>query len=383
MEKIFIYITALLFLFSPQFLPGQPINTNYRVAEMETAVCVWDAVGLRAEPGKNGRTLEIIYFGEEVFLMGEESYIPDEKRTYTQIRLKNGKLGWVHDYLLVKGASMVVVLEKARIYKSPDAATTVTDQVFEPGELVAMAHFQGDWVLLVGKKKAKSGWIKGVNKVSIKDNDLEIAALYTAAMKEEDLNKRAAKLRDLSNRPDFDKSPLAPMIRSEVPATVAQNTPPPKNPATALEDDFYRYDFDDGTGKPKTVDPTKPVTVTPFTTPPATLPPIFAGNIEKEKVTDLNTGKEYWRISESGSVEQIYNPDAEPAIYYAYHKTLPKGTKILLKLPDNPGYVELVVIGNLARESAAVVGLSPECVRIVFGRMDPGTARIQYFTQPK
>ncbi|MFN0199901.1 MAG: LysM peptidoglycan-binding domain-containing protein [Bacteroidia bacterium] len=53
--------------------------------------------------------------------------------------------------------------------------------------------------------------------------------------------------------------------------------------------------------------------------------------------------------------------------YYIFHKTLPKGTKVKIHIPDNAGYVMAEVVGKLEAESTSGIALSPACVRIVGG----------------
>lgn len=51
--------------------------------------------------------------------------------------------------------------------------------------------------------------------------------------------------------------------------------------------------------------------------------------------------------------------------FYASHPTLPIGSTIKMALPDNPGYIELVVVDRMVRGYNAVVGLSPACAKIL------------------
>lgn len=50
--------------------------------------------------------------------------------------------------------------------------------------------------------------------------------------------------------------------------------------------------------------------------------------------------------------------------YYVYHKTLPKGTKVYLHIPNNAGYVEATVVNKIRADRKEVIGLSPACARL-------------------
>lgn len=64
--------------------------------------------------------------------------------------------------------------------------------------------------------------------------------------------------------------------------------------------------------------------------------------------------------------------------FYAYHKTLPLGTKINLLIPDNAGYLELEIVGRLDPNSSADIGLSPACTSIIKGASKSDIVTITY-----
>lgn len=53
--------------------------------------------------------------------------------------------------------------------------------------------------------------------------------------------------------------------------------------------------------------------------------------------------------------------------FYALHKTLPPGSKFKMLIPNNPGFVEVEVVGRLSPGHPIMVGLSPACVSIIEG----------------
>ena len=64
--------------------------------------------------------------------------------------------------------------------------------------------------------------------------------------------------------------------------------------------------------------------------------------------------------------------------FYAYHKTLPLGTKVNLLLPENAGFIELEIVGRLNANSTAELGLSPDCVQLVKGASANDLVTITY-----
>ncbi|MDP5168694.1 MAG: LysM peptidoglycan-binding domain-containing protein [Bacteroidia bacterium] len=53
--------------------------------------------------------------------------------------------------------------------------------------------------------------------------------------------------------------------------------------------------------------------------------------------------------------------------YYAYHNELPVGSKIQVYIPNNAGFIEVEVIGQLAPGTRSIIALSPAVARIIEG----------------
>lgn len=64
--------------------------------------------------------------------------------------------------------------------------------------------------------------------------------------------------------------------------------------------------------------------------------------------------------------------------YYAYHKTLPKGSVVKLQIPNNAGYIEVKILGKLRADRQEILGLSPDCVRIIGGIKNAPKVKINY-----
>lgn len=84
-----------------------------------------------------------------------------------------------------------------------------------------------------------------------------------------------------------------------------------------------------------------------------------------------------------GQVEQgpydVFEFDkAEDLRFYAVHKSLAPGTKVKLDIPNNSGYVEVMIVGKLSDASRAFIGLSPSCIALLEGAGAKGMATIFY-----
>ncbi len=72
--------------------------------------------------------------------------------------------------------------------------------------------------------------------------------------------------------------------------------------------------------------------------------------------------------SDTGPYIPYKNANINDLRFYAVHPYLPIGSTIKMQLPDNPGYIELIVVGKLNNERTnAIIGLSPACIEILRG----------------
>lgn len=67
---------------------------------------------------------------------------------------------------------------------------------------------------------------------------------------------------------------------------------------------------------------------------------------------------------ESGTFLVVSNPE-EKTKYYAYHKTLPIGSTVKLMIPNNAGYIDVKIVNRIKADRAEILGLSPDCARII------------------
>ena len=366
---------ALFCIFS-LFLSYETLAQDRGEGFGEVAVCVYPVAGMRLQAGKNAQYVEPIKYGQEVKLLGDTAYVPSEARVYMRVQSKSGKIGWVHRFLFEMHANQVVVTRTSQIYGSPGAVTTITTAEFEAGELAAMSDFQEDWILLVGKKKQKKGWIKrsgGVEPISVSGTDIAIAALMEAALENPDVTGQITGLEAIQQQAGFNKSPLKSVVINKIESLVMQENQQAANP-----------DYNQRVSSSSSMDNAQP-TETTSVLGSAGQRVMASSNPNKaeESVYDSNTGQNYRKVTERGSVYVVKGPANANSVFFAYHKDLPKGAKILINVPDNAGFVELEVINKLSQNRPQVIGLSQACLEAIYGEgvKDPEVEVVYFIKQ--
>jgi hypothetical protein len=351
-------------------LYGQSPQGSSRASMQETAVCIYPVAGMRLQPGKNAQYLEPIYYGQAVRILNDTAYVPSEARVYMRVESESGKVGWVHRYLFELNATQVAVVRDAQIYGSPGAVTTITTAEFEAGEMAAMTQFQEDWILLVGKRRDKKGWVKrsgGPEPISVDDEDIAIASLMDKALEEQDVRQRISALEAIQEQPAFSNSKLQAILMKRIEKEVALANDAANEASQAAG--VANAANTGGGGNEFPSQPTYPganqrissSTVSAFPQPSST-----PGRSE-EAVYDSNTGQNYTKVTEKGEIYLVKGPENKENVFFAYHKNLPKGAKILVNVPDNPGFVELEVINKLSEKRPQVIGMTEACMKAIFG----------------
>ena|GEM_PF-3171683 len=337
--------------------PPQPITIDEQLTG-RSAICLWKAVSLRESPGRSTkRTGAIVYNWETFVLTGKTGEAIDDdqrKRTYWEVKTIDNKVGWIHSYLCALDGQVGGVTTRGQIYKRPNAFATITEQFFEAGEIVVMSEPVGNWVYLVGFERKKIGWVEGVNKITkdhsvIKDMVLHPDKYATVSM------------------PNTTPPYTPPTKPQTAPQTAPQQTQPHTQPHTTKPEQPFPANPASSGIKDEVVDINFPVNSINSSTAPYI-----------DKVIDVNTQKPYWRVMEIGNAYEIRS--TQPSnIFIAYHKSLPIGTKIFLDIPDNSGFVQVNVVGQLREDNANVIGLTKDCLYAIFGDSNPKEVKIQYF----
>lgn len=381
-------ILSLTFILMGLSFPAltQAQGDNTLSTSATTAVCIWPTTGLRDSPGQDAGFIEGINYGQRVQVLGEMRYVPDEDRVYMKVMSPAGKTGWVHKYVFEDGADMVVVKQPASIFERPSEFGSLTTDKFEPGELVAMRSFEDGWIQLVSMKRELKGWVQwdGTSEVvSVEEKDINFALQMINAEQQDSDYQEVASLKALRDEPGYASSPVRPAVErrisniqndinvtnaerrvKSVSTTRSSRTTPPKTGGSSQSELQRLVDLNGpipGTETPVFSEGTTPVSN--LRTKNINSNP----NYNEELVQDVTSGREYIKVTERGSVYEVKRVENVTNSYYAYHKTLPRGTHILLSVPDNPGFVELEITNRLGENRDQVIAIPREVIDAVWG----------------
>ena len=364
-------------------LPAQSEASDYYFPDSLT--CVWPTSNLLDSPSKIAKRLSTIYYGEKVEYLGKRDFVESENRNYVRVKLFDGKEGWVNEYLFTRNGELAVMMDQSRIYLRPRTVSTITGEFFEPGELVVKGNAVNGWVEVTSKEKRKYGWIKESEHISQDEEDLKMASLLDNALSEKDEEKRNLKIANFEKEAQASSSSFYKIISGgEMPtsAEMASSAETTKDTDSQTDEDagelFSLAQRSRGlasAGWDSSLDALK--TDQPAETRSAETNPVQA-SIQREELLDPQTNEKFIHVTETGGIYEVAIPAGLKTIYVAYHKTLPKGTRIQLQFPDNTGYVELEVIGKLREERPQIIGLPRECVQVVYGKPVAQSATIHY-----
>ena len=364
--NIQLVVRYILFIFLALLLWTSPLNAQFNdlsVNQTSTMICAWERAELRAEPNVKTPATTMIYFGELVENLDRKSYVAAERANYVKVKVADGNVGWVNEAFFVEGGELATVLNQSRIYLRPNTISTATMDHFEPGEVVIYSPNSGSWAFLESKNKQKKGWIKNRDDISFEGDDIEIATLYQLIINDSNMADRKKKLRQLSEMARENQSVLESVINQSL---VNLSDEPGQIQKTRNlkggEDDFLADISNDVRNKKESEN--------------------NSGNSSfSYDFQDPVTGKWYRSEIETGSIYLVEGPSNPTSVYYAYHKDLPLGSKVLLQIPSNPGFVELEVVNRLRQNNPAVIGLSSDCIKAIFGQNTPKKVTIIYLKE--
>ncbi|MEM7373081.1 MAG: GW dipeptide domain-containing protein [Bacteroidota bacterium] len=214
---------------TPKFEPltELPSQEPDGISRDQAATCVWPFAGLRQEPGihektkdgENNYIIPIVY-GERVELLDETVEIEKENRTYMKVRLKDGEIGWVHEYLFERYAILAAITNEVEIYRRPDLMTLREDKL-EKGEIIvviedSMSLTYKDWLHVSNREKKKKGWIRRANVLSFSQDDVQLALRYHIAKQAKDLDVKKTRLEEILSDESFKESQLLDMVQEEL-----------------------------------------------------------------------------------------------------------------------------------------------------------------------
>ncbi len=412
------YLLLMIATFLVTTSQAQP-GVYYETVEPGTFfICAWDNVRVHEYPNQGSPNVGTIAYTEEVRHLGREAFVRSENRNYVFVETKDGTQGWISQGFVVAGGGSVVILSDAPIFQKPNTTTTITNQQFSAGEVLILSEFKDGWVRLTGKQKIKDGWVQGYDKLSAESYDIEAASLLATALSLPKQEDRLRELRELRGGRSY-LSPEMLMIIDQTIASAYGPAPSTPRPTSQPEFDGNVYYDDPGpyfatgedafsrpnAGSNSNLTPTYPAATQTMTYAPpaaaaaatqaanqaaaaaqqaATMRPqpvsTLPYNYQEREVVDMNTGVSYFRIKETGTIQPVKakSPKSE---YYAYHKTLPIGSKVMLAVPGTTMFVELEIIARLRPDNPNMIGLGAEVIKAVYGEIaakDVGSASIEY-----
>ncbi len=319
----------------------------------DSLVCAWPKVGLRDTPGERGQYVQTIYFGEQVRLYGNNLRRASGKN-YIQVETNTGRVGWVDQYYFISEGGLVTLLKNKTIYEAPSPVTATSGE-FKAGDLLILSDYQdGNWVELVSEGRRKIGWVKGIDEVSFSAIDIEFAKLYQDAIRMGTETQRLRELEKIRRMPDIARSGLEPIITF---AALEYSSPGREAVITDPNTDEIIY-YDDGSGEVRGGETKQ-------------------AEVVVEKVIDMETGRYYNRVTETGMIAEVNGPKKPKSIYWAYHKTRPVGSKILLHVPEG-GYLQLEVVARLRKDNPASIGLGKQVLEAIYGTRHAKWADFSY-----
>lgn len=334
-------------------------------------VCWWDNAEIRAAPGEEHPTIGALEFGEEFKLDGVKAYVIEENRFYLK-GTRGGISGWVKEDLLKDGGT-VVILKRTNYFDTKRSLAEVKDgHFFEAGEMAIMVNFDeaGEWMRLVGRNRTpdgetKLGWIRDIDRVSFDPDALEIADRIYEIRQTEDLRLQRQALENLRDLRGFEASRMEFAVEAAILKTYYQASADRPGSGTRASKA--------ATSKPRASNSTRKAA--PEKTPP---PEVEEDkSLVVEKVVDMDTGKYYNRITETGSIMEVDGPKRPKNIYWCYHKTRPIGTKVLLHVPGG-GRVALEVVARLRQDNPNAIGLGKAVLERFYGTRFAKEATFSY-----
>lgn len=328
------------------------------------AVSVYERGSVFVAPDRTSTPVGTIRFGVDVVEMTLETIIQD-KTTFVKVILGDGTTGYVSKYLLVPNGEGAVIAQNTGIFQNPvDNVTMVRNKEFTAGEPVVFTELSGPYAYVVGQEKKKEGWVLVANLLTGND-EVRGATMYAAALRENNVEKRLKALKHLkAQSANLKIAPLINLAYEDVQSASANGyvdmtglTPSTSEPMASadMSRDLSAPRGAGGfTGKSKG----------------ATQP-----NAKVSQPTTTNDKS----VKHVETLPIIIVTDDAAKPFSCYHKTLPVGTKVAIRIPDNAGFMEFEVVGRL--QSYEGIGMTEKSLKRVLGDEYPDTATVEYYTK--
>ncbi len=362
-------------------------------------ICAWETARVHEYPNLGSPNVGSVVYTEEVRHLGREAFVRSENRNYVYVETEDGAEGWVNEAYLVQGGGSVVLLDQAQIFSRPKTTTAITNQQFAGGEIAILSEFRDGWVKLTGKQKQKEGWVQGYDKLSVEQRDMEAATLLAKALSKTSQQDQLRELRELRGGRSYLSPEMQIVIDQSIAAVSRGNQPAanqpyngpvyydepasqPSYPSTPSTPYYANGEdaFSNSTGGNTYSNPSRGSNSGPIEVQRPATAPVNPYAYQEREVVDMATGRSYIRVKETGTIQPVKAKDPKTT-YYAYHKSVPVGSTILLAVPGTDMYVELEVIARLRSDNTNMVGLGAEVIKAVFGEIaakDVGSVTIEY-----
>lgn len=170
------------------------------------AICVYDKMSVLTKPSrKEGKWITSLALGEKVTFLGDEQKDETGKYSFVKVRTSGNQEGYVDARVIIPNAEVACITDHTQIYSRPDL-TTVSQNSFEPFDIIAIVNTQGEWTEIVGKRRKGTwidkGWIKSKS-ISKDEKDIATAVYCVRALSQNTAEKTLAELKKIQNNNDL------------------------------------------------------------------------------------------------------------------------------------------------------------------------------------
>lgn len=192
----------------------QSAKTDAAASTEGNSVCVWDGVAVWTAPEvKERKWMASLPMGQKVSYAGKTEEIKVDKTTIAmhQVKLSDGKEGWVDGRLVIANAKAAAVTHKITIYSRPELIAK-TDNAFEPFDVVGIVAEKGEWLQITGKRREgkwiETGWVKN-HGLSQEEKDIAVGLFGNRALAIKDTKKRKEAIQKIVDDADLAGSAYA------------------------------------------------------------------------------------------------------------------------------------------------------------------------------
>lgn len=170
------------------------------------AICVYDKMSILTKPSrKEGKWVTSLSLGEKVTYLGDEQKDESGKYSFVKVRTSGNQEGYVDARIVIPNAEVACITDQTSIYSRPEL-TTISQNTFEPFDIIAIVGTQGDWTEIVGKRRKGTwidkGWIKSKS-ISKDEKDIATAVYCVRALSQNTADKTLAELKKIQNNNDL------------------------------------------------------------------------------------------------------------------------------------------------------------------------------------